>query len=88
VRPDKAILADLPIDELERRYRSETLRQTGWARTKLARESEALLWKNLLLDLTQVRERGFATNFHSGNRGVNAIACSMRLARIWLRSRS
>jgi IclR family transcriptional regulator, acetate operon repressor len=75
----QAILADLPIDELERRYRSETLRQTGWARTKLARESEALLWKNLLLDLTQVRERGFATNFHSGNRGVNAIACSMRL---------
>ena len=75
----QAILADLPLDELERRYTSETLRQTGWARTRLARQSEALLWKNLLLDLDHVRERGFATNFNSGNRGVNAIACSLRL---------
>jgi DNA-binding IclR family transcriptional regulator len=75
----QAILADLPLEELEHRYTSETLRRSGWARTKLVRESEAILWKNLLLDLELVRERGYATNFHSGNRGVNAIACSLRL---------
>ena len=75
----QAILADLPLDELQHRYASATLRQAGWARTKLVRASEAVLWKNLLLDLERVRERGYATNFHSGNRGVNAIACSLRL---------
>jgi IclR family transcriptional regulator, acetate operon repressor len=75
----QAILADLPLDELQRRYSSENLRQTGWARTKLARTSEAKLWQNLLLDLESVRARGYATNFHSGNRGVNAIACSLHL---------
>ncbi len=75
----QAILADLSLDELQCRYASETLRQTGWARTKLVRQSEAVLWKNLLLDLERVRECGYATNFHSGNRGVNAIACSVRL---------
>jgi IclR family transcriptional regulator, acetate operon repressor len=75
----QAILADLPLAELEQRYRSQTLRRPGWARTKLVRESETLLWKKLLADLEDVRERGYATNFHSGNRAVNAIACSLRL---------
>ena len=75
----QAILAELPLSELERRYTDATLRQSGWARTKLVRDSEAMLWKKLLLDLSLVRERGYATNFHSGNRGVNAIACSLHL---------
>ena len=75
----QVVLADLSLDELRRRYASETLRQSAWQRTKLLRESEATLWKNLLADLDRVRERGYATNFSSGNRGVNAIACPLRL---------
>jgi IclR family acetate operon transcriptional repressor len=75
----RAILADLTLEELQRRYRSETLRQSGWARTKLIGQSDAALWKNLLTDLALVRARGYATNFHSGNSGVNAIACSLQL---------
>jgi DNA-binding IclR family transcriptional regulator len=73
-----ALLAELPLDELRARYSSETLRKTAW-RSTLLRESEAVLWNDLLADLELVRERGYGTNFRSRNRGVNAIACSLRL---------
>ena len=76
----QALLADLPLEELRRRYTGETLRQTAWTRTTLLDASDAVLWKNLLSELKVVRERDYATNFNSGgNRGVNAIACSLHL---------
>jgi DNA-binding IclR family transcriptional regulator len=77
----QALLADLPLEELGRRYSTEVLHQTAWRRTKVLRASDDAfaLWKTLLADLDRTRERGFATNFRSGNRGVNAIACSLRL---------
>lgn len=75
-----ALLADLPLDELRRRYSSQTLRATAWRRTALLPESDTTLWNELVADLDRVRSRGYATNFRSGNRGVNAIACSLHLA--------
>jgi DNA-binding IclR family transcriptional regulator len=74
-----ALLADLPLEELRRRYSTEVPQQTAWQRTKVLRASDDALWKTLLAELDRTRERGFATNFRSGNRGVNAIACSLRL---------
>lgn len=75
----KALLAALPLDELERRYADEPLRRTAWRRTKLVRESEATIWRALLGELREVRERGYATNFRGHNRGVNALAVPIRL---------
>jgi DNA-binding IclR family transcriptional regulator len=75
-----ALLADLPLEELRRRYSSDTLRKTAWRRTELLPESDTMLWKDLVAELELVRDRGFATNFKSRNRGVNAIACSLHLA--------
>jgi DNA-binding IclR family transcriptional regulator len=74
-----ALLAELPPSEVRRRYSAETLRRTAWRRTKILRESEATLRGRLLAELDVVRERGFATNFGSGNHATNAIACSLRL---------
>jgi DNA-binding IclR family transcriptional regulator len=75
----QALLADLPPEELRRRYAAEALQRTAWRRTKVLRASDDALWTTLLSELERARERGFATNFHSGNRGVNAIACSLKL---------
>jgi DNA-binding IclR family transcriptional regulator len=75
----KALLAQLPLEELRRRYASEPLRKTAWRRTKLVRESDATIWRKLLAELEVVRTRGYATNFLGQNRGVNAIAAPIVL---------
>jgi DNA-binding IclR family transcriptional regulator len=75
----KALLAQLEVDELERRYASESLRKTAWRRTQLVQESDATIWRKLLAELDVVRSRGYATNFLGQTRGVNAIAAPIRL---------
>jgi len=71
----KALLAELPLEELRALYAAEDLRTTAWKRTKKLPESNATIWDELLAELKIVREQGYATNFRSRNRGVNAIAC-------------
>jgi IclR family acetate operon transcriptional repressor len=75
----KVLLAELPFDELCRIYATENLRKTAWKRTKLRPEGSATIWDELLGELKIIRKQGFATNFRSGNRGINAIACGIRL---------
>jgi DNA-binding IclR family transcriptional regulator len=75
----QALLADLSLEELRRRYSNAALHQTAWRRTKVIRASDDALWNTLLAELDRTRTLGFATNFRSGNRGVNAIACSLKL---------
>lgn len=65
----KAVLAGMPLADLDRQYPDGRLE----ARTP----SSVTTWEELLAELDVIRDTGYATNFEEGESGISAVAAAI-----------